>query len=95
MISFILGLLVGMLVVITFVVLWLDRYIKDAENRIEDAEDKLERFGELYTTVCSRLGERNAEIMKLKDQLVATHETIKRLEYERDALLDRDVIDKE
>lgn len=95
MVAFILGLLIGMLVVITFVVLWLDRYIKEAENRLEDAEDKLERFGELYTTVCSRLGERNAEIVKLKEQLVEAHETIKRLEYERDALLDRNGTSKE
>lgn len=95
MVAFILGLLVGMLAVITFVVLWLDRYIKDAENRIEDAEGKLERFGELYTTVCSRLGERNAEIARLKDRLVEAHEMIKRLEYERDALLDQNGTSKE
>lgn len=95
MIAFLIGMAVGFCIAVTVVILYLDAGNKELEKTVEDVEAKFEHCSELYTTICGRLADRNVEIARLKDQLFEAHETIKRLEYERDALLDRNTTNEE
>lgn len=95
MIQFIVGLLVGIFVTVTIVVLYLESDNKETEKEIADVAATAKRYTELYAIVCGRLADRNAEIEVLKAQLVEAHVTIERLEGEIDDLTDPVVSDKE